>query len=192
MHLAIGAARQLNRNKTCLGDRRNRGRQGPRIVTSGPKLDGPNPVWPGSIPISTVEDAKAAVARVKNAGADFVKVYNSAILAEGKRLGMRVTGYLTEDVLFSRGGGSGSGIRASSIHPSGLFGISERDKSARRSASKARDGDNRRHILTAHVLSQELIRIMRQAGVQLLAGSEQERRTRALIRDLACTTNWSG
>jgi len=49
-------------------------REGPRMVTSGPKLDGPNPIWPGSIPISTTEEAKAAVARVKNSGADFIKV----------------------------------------------------------------------------------------------------------------------
>ena len=92
-------------------------RQGPRIVTSGPKLDGSNPIWPGSIPISTAEEAKAAVARVKNSGADFIKVYNSkpniprdallVILAEGKRLGMRVTGHLSEDVPYSEAAAAG-------------------------------------------------------------------------------------
>jgi imidazolonepropionase-like amidohydrolase len=34
-------------------------RVGPRIVTCGPKLDGPLPEWPGSIAITTPEEARA-------------------------------------------------------------------------------------------------------------------------------------
>jgi hypothetical protein len=49
---------------------------GPHIVTCGPKLDGPRPEWPGSIAITTPEEVRAAVRRVKAIGADFVKVYN--------------------------------------------------------------------------------------------------------------------
>ncbi|HYO83911.1 MAG TPA: hypothetical protein VES20_21080, partial [Bryobacteraceae bacterium] len=44
----------------CRADIANGKRQGPRIVTCGPKLDGPKPTWPGSIPISTPEEARAA------------------------------------------------------------------------------------------------------------------------------------
>src|SRR5262245_60038782 len=86
-------------------------RQGPRIVTCGPKLDGPKPTWPGSIPIATPEDAIAAVRRVKDLEADFVKVYNAspniprqayfAILSESRRIGLRVTGHLTRDIRFA-------------------------------------------------------------------------------------------
>jgi len=79
-------------------------RLGPRIATCGPKLDGPLPEWPGSIAISTVEQARAAVRRVKAMGFDFIKVYNGvpniardaylAILDEAKRENIRVTGHV--------------------------------------------------------------------------------------------------
>ena len=35
-------------------------RIGPRILTAGPKLDGPRPYWPGSIPVQTVDEARSA------------------------------------------------------------------------------------------------------------------------------------
>jgi imidazolonepropionase-like amidohydrolase len=79
-------------------------RLGPRIATCGPKLDGPKPEWPGSIPISTSQEGRAAVRRVKAMGADFVKVYNEvpniprdaylAILDEAKQQKMPVTGHV--------------------------------------------------------------------------------------------------
>jgi imidazolonepropionase-like amidohydrolase len=79
-------------------------RLGPRIVTCGRKLDGPRPEWPGSIAISTPEEARSAVRRVKAIGADFVKVYNEvpnipreaylALLDEAKKQHMSVTGHV--------------------------------------------------------------------------------------------------
>jgi imidazolonepropionase-like amidohydrolase len=51
-------------------------RQGPRIATCGPKLDGPKPAWPGSLAVMTPEEARAAVKKVKALGANFVKVYH--------------------------------------------------------------------------------------------------------------------
>lgn len=49
---------------------------GPRLVAAGAILDGPAPIHPEiSIPISTPEEAEAAVEAVAAAGADFVKVY---------------------------------------------------------------------------------------------------------------------
>jgi imidazolonepropionase-like amidohydrolase len=47
---------------------------GPRIMTSGPMLDGPKPRFPSSIPISTPEDGRRAVENLKQAGADFIKL----------------------------------------------------------------------------------------------------------------------
>ena len=46
---------------------------GPRIMTSGPMLDGPKPRFPSSIPIATPDDARRAVDNLKHAGADFIK-----------------------------------------------------------------------------------------------------------------------
>src|SRR5438270_7155487 len=50
-------------------------RVGPRFVYAGPMLDGPQPIWPGSIAVGTPEAGRAAVRRVKAGGAAFVKVY---------------------------------------------------------------------------------------------------------------------
>jgi len=47
---------------------------GPRILTSGPMLDGPKPRFPSSIAITTPQDARQAVNRLKERGADFIKL----------------------------------------------------------------------------------------------------------------------
>ncbi len=77
-------------------------RLGPRILSSGPKLDGPKPDWPGSIPITDVASARAAVDKVKSMGADFVKIYSrdfppdvfAAIVDEARKQGLSVGGHL--------------------------------------------------------------------------------------------------
>ena len=45
---------------------------GPRLVVPGPFVDGPHPVWPGSIKVVTADDGKKAVDSLKSAGADFL------------------------------------------------------------------------------------------------------------------------
>jgi len=47
---------------------------GPRILSSGPMLDGPKPRFPSSIAIATPEDGRRAVENLKRAGADFIKL----------------------------------------------------------------------------------------------------------------------
>jgi imidazolonepropionase-like amidohydrolase len=47
---------------------------GPRIFTSGPMLDGPKPRFPSSMAITTAEDGRRAVERLKQSGADFIKL----------------------------------------------------------------------------------------------------------------------
>jgi imidazolonepropionase-like amidohydrolase len=47
---------------------------GPRIMTSGPMLDGPKPRFPSSLAIATPEDGRRAVDLLKQSGADFIKL----------------------------------------------------------------------------------------------------------------------
>lgn len=47
---------------------------GPRIMTSGPMLDGPKPRFPSSIAAATPEDGRRAVIQLKQSGADFIKL----------------------------------------------------------------------------------------------------------------------
>ena len=49
---------------------------GPRMFVASPIIDGPEPVWPNSISVSNENDGRKAVKRVKQWGADFVKVYS--------------------------------------------------------------------------------------------------------------------
>jgi imidazolonepropionase-like amidohydrolase len=78
---------------------------GPRIKACGPLLDGPKPMWPGSIAISNEEQARQAVRDLKKARADFVKVYSLlpreayfAIADESKKLGIPFAGHVPDSV----------------------------------------------------------------------------------------------
>ncbi|MFI9384598.1 amidohydrolase family protein [Kutzneria sp. NPDC052558] len=48
----------------------------PRMVFAGPILDGPRPSRPGSIALTSADEATAAVARCVDDGAEFLKVYS--------------------------------------------------------------------------------------------------------------------
>jgi imidazolonepropionase-like amidohydrolase len=47
---------------------------GPRLVVSGPMLDGPKPQFPASIAVATPEDGRRAVRLLKERGVDFIKL----------------------------------------------------------------------------------------------------------------------
>jgi imidazolonepropionase-like amidohydrolase len=81
------------------------GQPGPRIVAAGRLIDGPKPVWPGSLTASNADEGRAAVLSAKNDGSDFIKVYSLlprdaffAIAAEAKHQGMVFAGHVPEVV----------------------------------------------------------------------------------------------
>jgi len=49
---------------------------GPRIVAAGPLIDGPEPMWPGSVPIADAQAARHAVDSLLAEEVDFLKVYS--------------------------------------------------------------------------------------------------------------------
>ena len=75
---------------------------GPRIVAAGPILDGrPNPSRPNFLAITTPEQARETVRRLKSSGSDFIKVYSSlsrdsflAIADEAKRENIPFSGHV--------------------------------------------------------------------------------------------------
>jgi imidazolonepropionase-like amidohydrolase len=95
-------------------------RVAPRIATCGPKLDGAKPRFPGSIAITTPEEARTAVQRVKAMGVDFVKVLDSspniphdaylALLDEAKRQHLPVTGHVALTVTVAEVSDAGQNI----------------------------------------------------------------------------------
>ncbi len=55
---------------------------GPTIFTSGPKLDGPNATWAGSLVVENDNDIAIALDSLQNIPTDYVKLYDSRISAE--------------------------------------------------------------------------------------------------------------
>jgi imidazolonepropionase-like amidohydrolase len=102
-------------------------RLAPRIVTCGPKLDGAKPLFPGSIAITTPEEARTAVQRVKSMGVDFVKVLDSspniphdaylALLDEAKRQHLPVTGHVALTVTVAEVSDAGQNIEHTRYFP---------------------------------------------------------------------------
>jgi Amidohydrolase family len=78
---------------------------GPRLVVSGPFVDGPHPIWPGSVMVSTAVEGKEAVDSLKSAGVDFVKVYTAiprpayfGIAEEARKDGIPFAGHVPVDI----------------------------------------------------------------------------------------------
>ena len=74
---------------------------GPRMVVASPIIDGPQPIWPNSIAVRNEDEGRKAVRRVKQWGADFVKVYALlprdayfGIADEAKQQGMTFVGHV--------------------------------------------------------------------------------------------------
>jgi imidazolonepropionase-like amidohydrolase len=81
------------------------GQPGPRIVAAGRLIDGPNPIWPGSVTAKDAEEGRQAVRTVKQEGSDFIKVYSLlprdayfAIAEEARRQGMVFAGHVPDSV----------------------------------------------------------------------------------------------
>jgi imidazolonepropionase-like amidohydrolase len=79
---------------------------GPRIFTSGPKIDGPKAYWPGSLEVETPAQIRAAVDSLKRLGVDYVKIYDSKIsgeaylntISQAQRRGLKTTGHMPYSV----------------------------------------------------------------------------------------------
>jgi imidazolonepropionase-like amidohydrolase len=55
---------------------------GPNIFTSGPKIDGPNATWAGSLVVENSEDVSKVLDSLQKLKTDFVKIYDSRISRE--------------------------------------------------------------------------------------------------------------
>jgi imidazolonepropionase-like amidohydrolase len=98
---------------------------GPRIVISGPMLDGPKPRFPSSVAITTPEDGRKAVDDLKRRGADFIKLQSLiprdavfAIADEAKKQGISFVGHVPDAVRASEASDAG---QKSFEHLIGIF-----------------------------------------------------------------------
>jgi imidazolonepropionase-like amidohydrolase len=78
---------------------------GPRMVIASQILDGPTPIWPNSVALSTPAEGRKAVSEAKAEGSDFIKVYSllprpvyAAIADESKKWGLPFAGHVPESM----------------------------------------------------------------------------------------------
>ena len=78
---------------------------GPRMVVSGPMLDGPRATYAASIAVATPDDGRKAVRLLKGKGADFIKIQSGvprdaylAIADEAKKQGLPFDGHVPDAI----------------------------------------------------------------------------------------------
>jgi imidazolonepropionase-like amidohydrolase len=79
---------------------------GPRIFTSGPKIDGPQAYWPGSLEVETPAQIRRALDSLQRLKVDYVKIYDSKIsgpayletIKQAQRRGLKTTGHMPYSV----------------------------------------------------------------------------------------------
>jgi imidazolonepropionase-like amidohydrolase len=105
---------------------------GPRMVVSGPMLDGPKSTYKAVIPIATPEDGRRAVDMLKSRGVDFVKVQSGvpreayfAIAEEAKRVGIPFEGHVPDAIRASEAVAAG---QVTFEHLIGIFEASSPDE----------------------------------------------------------------
>jgi imidazolonepropionase-like amidohydrolase len=98
---------------------------GPRMMMSGPMLDGPKPRFPDSTAITTPEDGRRAVDDLKKRGADFIKLQSLipreavfAIADEAHKQGITFVGHVPDAVRASEASSAG---QKSFEHLIGIF-----------------------------------------------------------------------
>jgi Amidohydrolase family len=74
---------------------------GPSIVAAGKLVDGPKPVWPGSVAVETAQQARDAIDSLHAEGVDFIKIYSRlpreayfAVAAETRRKNIPFVGHV--------------------------------------------------------------------------------------------------
>jgi hypothetical protein len=98
---------------------------GPRMVISGPMIDGAPPHFPASVPVSTATEGRKAVDDLKLGGADFIKVQSYiprdayfAVAEESKKQGMTFVGHVPDAIRASEASNAG---QKSIEHYTGIF-----------------------------------------------------------------------
>jgi Amidohydrolase family len=115
---------------------------GPRMVIASTIVDGPKPIWPGSIAVANDAEGREAVLKLKQVGYDFIKVYSVlpraayfAIADEAKKQGLQFAGH----VPYSASAGEASDAGQRSIeHLTGILAAcSTREEELRKGYEEA-------------------------------------------------------
>ena len=115
---------------------------GPRMAIASAIVDGPKPIWPGSIAVGTEAEGRQAVIQSKQAGADFIKVYSRlpreayfAIADEAKKQGIPFAGHVPGPVSVAEA--SDAGQKSIEHFTSVLEACSTREEELRKAGADA-------------------------------------------------------
>src|SRR6202041_368480 len=105
---------------------------GPRMIVSGPMLDGPRSTYKAAIAIATPEDGRKAVDMLRSRGVDFIKVQSGvpreayfAIADEAKKVGIVFEGHVPDAIRASEAVAAG---QHTFEHLIGIFEASSPDE----------------------------------------------------------------
>ena len=115
---------------------------GPRLSIASPIVDGPAPIWPGSIAVKDAAEGRRVVDEMKEQGADFIKVYSRlprdayfAIADEAKKQGIPFAGHVPASVSVSEA--SDAGQKSIEHLTNVLEACSTREEEVRRMSAEA-------------------------------------------------------
>ena len=124
---------------------------GPRILAAGKLVDGPKPVWPDSVAVETVDQARKAVDTLQKDGVDFIKVYSRlprlayfAVAAEAKKDGLTYVGHVP--IYISASEASVAGQRSIEHLSELLFACSSDEPDLRKQLIATAIGAERDHV----------------------------------------------
>ena len=130
---------------------------GPRMIIGSPLIDGPKPVWPGSISVSNEVEARQVVRQVKEIGYDFVKIYQLlpreayfAIADESRKQGISFAGHLPSSISATEASNAGqrSIEHLASMSLGILLACSSKEEELRKEREKAFKGVSRQQPRT--------------------------------------------
>jgi imidazolonepropionase-like amidohydrolase len=114
---------------------------GPRMIVSGPMLDGPKSHYKSAIAITTPEDGRKAVDMLKSRGVDFIKIQSGvpraayfAIADEAKKKGIEFEGHVPDAIRASEAVAAG---QRTFEHLIGIFEASSPDEDKYLSGKKS-------------------------------------------------------
>ncbi len=115
---------------------------GPRMAIASAIVDGPKPIWPGSLAVGTDAEGRQAVIKSKQEGADFIKVYSRlpreayfAIADEAKKQGIPFAGHVPGPVSVAEA--SDAGQKSIEHFTSFLEACSTREEELRKASADA-------------------------------------------------------
>jgi len=117
------------------------GMSGPRMIVSGPMLDGPKSHYKSAIAIATPQEGRNAVDLLKTRGADFIKIQSGvprdayfAIVDEAKKKGIEFEGHVPDAIRASEAVAAG---QRTFEHLIGIFEASSPDEDKYLSGNKS-------------------------------------------------------